>query len=104
MELRGRFSQHYSIMRSNSKKKGISFDLGVEDFEKILKLQGGRCYYSGIELGIGDSFIQRRDVSMGYTISNSIIVSGFVYKMKGLLSNDDFIGTVRKIYNYYKIG
>ena len=95
-----------SAARSGAKKRGIGFSLTVEDVEKMWRDQGGRCFYSGVELsiarGMNAASIDRVDSGGGYDVSNVVLCCSAVNLMKGRLGVEEFRGWCEAVVESWK--
>ena len=100
----------YRIYIRNSKKRGVSFNL---NFDEFIKLTNGNCYYCNVapgQLHTKPDFngshqyngIDRVDNNLGYTKINSVSCCSFCNRAKGVLSENEFLNRIAKIY-YNKI-
>lgn len=104
--LRFWFSRQMSGYRKTSRKKGVPFNLAVDDLAVQYQLQNGQCYYTGVRLcwtqRLGkvapDSMsLDRLVPSLGYTIGNVVLCSFKVNTMKGSFSESDFYSECQRI-------
>ena len=94
--------QRFSHWKSNAKDRGISFNLLLEDLEKISKT----CYYTGIPLTFEINHdntisLDRLDNNKGYEKDNVVFCCGFINYMKNDLSYEKFICTCKQISNHF---
>lgn len=76
----------YTMYRGNAKRRGIGFNLTMEQFKGFWKKP---CYYTGENINtIG---IDRLDNSKGYMVNNCVSCCKQVNMMKGKMSKMDFI-------------
>lgn len=96
----------YQSYITNSKGRGIYFDIS---FEEVIKLCSGNCHYCGSEpscvlkavdiLGVFKyNGIDRLDNTKGYIISNSVSCCKTCNWMKQKMTKDEFIIHIRKIF------
>lgn len=76
--------------------RGITLDVTVEQIEKLLVKQGGKCALSGVVMtglsGCLDKVsIDRKDSTKSYTLKNIQLVTQQVNKGKMDFSDEDFI-------------
>ena len=81
----------YCFYRFNAKKRGYSFELTVEQFEKLIP---SNCFYCGDE----SNGIDRWNNDIGYTIDNSVPCCGKCNFIKRTDNPKDFIDKIKKIY------
>lgn len=81
-------SLHYSSM-----KRGLEFNVTAKYLDELLRSQGNKCAYTGIdiELGNGRASLDRIDPKLGYIEGNVQWVYGPINHMKWDLSHDEFI-------------
>lgn len=96
-----------SRARHRAKKRGIDFDLTVEDVTEIWQEQGGRCYWFGVPMhwrddeGPRNPFIptlDRTDNRRGYTRANCVLACWGANAAKGacdLLVWEEFLRFLR---------
>ena len=94
---------------SRGKKQGIEYNLTLEDLEKILERQEGRCALSGVFLthhkdGSGskefNASIDRIDPNGNYTVNNIQLVAFRVNLLKHTLSEDMFYWWIKNIHDF----
>ena len=88
----------YGIYKQNAKQRSISFDLTLEDFDKITQKPCIYCgEFNGECNGIKYSGIDRIDSSQGYTQLNSIPCCEMCNKMKLDYNMMDWLKHIKKI-------
>ena len=97
-EIDGRIYSHY---KNNAKKRGIEFDITIEDMYKQFLLQNKKCPYTGYDLILSAKIIYRRtpktasldriDSTKGYIKENIQWVFKKINILKNDLSHDEFI-------------
>jgi hypothetical protein len=96
--------------RNRAKQKGIDFSINLPYLELLLNKQNGMCPYLKIKLthtknalttngGFETISIDRIDSSKGYIKGNVELVSGIINSMKNTLSKEEFIHTIKWVYN-----
>jgi len=93
-------SQRYPEYRYNARKRGILFELSVDEFKK---LTNEKCFYCGghskdrnpQSRGNG---IDRKDSSKGYNIENCVTCCATCNFVKNNMPFEDFIKWVRDVY------
>ncbi len=93
--------------KSRAKSKKLPFEIDVEYLEELLEQQENKCFYSGIEMGIGrlakySASIDRIDSTKGYVKGNVAFVIAAVNTMKSDLSEKEFLSIVKAIYKKQK--
>jgi hypothetical protein len=92
--------------RTRAKRKNITFDITVEDLERIYKEQDGKCFYSDITMSIVPEDMDKKHYSMsveridsarGYTYDNVVLLCCVVNNMKNDLSLTDFRDVILRI-------
>ncbi len=71
----------YWMLKYNAKKKGIPFDMNIEDFVLWYSSQLQSCHYCGLPFMMGSSYHQhpmartfdRKDNSRGYELGNVVL-------------------------------
>ena len=92
----------YKQYKRDAPRRGLSFDLSLEDLQALLAKQNGCCAYSGraltTEIGSQDKLsIDRVDSSRPYIIGNVVLCTKRVNVMKGDMPVDQFIQLVGEI-------
>lgn len=97
----------YNKFKKMAIRRGIEFNLSIEQFNDLLNESNLKCFYSGIELTTKYNnctlSLDRTDNSIGYILGNVKIVHTMVNMMKRHYSEIDFIDMCRKISNHYII-
>ena len=106
----GEISGHYwSGLKSSAEHRGIPFNLNIEEAWNQFDVQKRRCALTGLPLEMPDkwakrsdqtSSLDRIDSSQGYTTDNIQWVHKTVNRMKGSLSDSEFIDWCRKVANH----
>lgn len=76
--------------RANAKKRGLSIEITLVDFGKMLNK---KCFYCG-DYARG---LDRKDNTIGYISGNLLTCCGLCNWMKRDLTIDDFLNHIRKI-------
>ena len=95
--------------RTRARTKNIPFDLTPDFLKELWREQGGRCYWTGVEM---DFFIggprhamrpslDRLVPSEGYTRGNVVWASGFANRARGDLSPEEFAAALRVVVAAY---
>ena len=82
----------YSEYKSNASKRGLTFNLTLEEFKQFWS---GKCYYCGDK--ISSVGIDRRDSAKGYTENNLVCCCSICNSMKSNMSLKDFINKCKQI-------
>lgn len=83
-----------------AKKRGLPFELSLEEFDEITKMSCEYCGGYSDELnGIKFNGIDRIDSSKGYTVKNSVPCCEMCNRMKLDYDLEDFLEHVKKIVN-----
>lgn len=82
-------------LRQGAIRRGLSFNLTIDDLRAVYERQDKRCWYTGEPLVI-DS-IDRIDVERGYAPDNIIMCEKYVNVFRGDMSRDAFIDLCHKI-------
>ena len=90
--------------RSYSTRQNISgYDLTKEYIQELLEKQGYKCYYTGVDLKIGDKLtnptIDRIDSSKGYVKGNVVVCTEIANVMKNDLSISEMKQQIELWYN-----
>ncbi len=98
------FKVRYNAAKHRAKRKGIAFNITIKELETIFKKQKGKCFYSGLDMTLieDDRYvlsIDRVDSSIGYILSNVVLVCSVVNSMKNDLSFTDFSVIIDIIHN-----
>jgi hypothetical protein len=92
-----------SAARTRSRKTGRDFDLTRDFLLGVWREQGGRCYYTGMEMTFDGSrspsalSIDRVDSSLGYTCDNVVLCCRVINEMKSNLDVEELIRLSRMI-------
>lgn len=96
---------HHKVQSAKHRamRKGFEFTITDEIVKDILKQQGGKCYFSNIELTFkphdwSSLSIDRINNDLGYTKENIVLVTKFVNSSKNLLTNQEFIDNIKQCY------
>lgn len=88
--------------RIRAKKKGILFELTVNDILVKLVSQQFTCCYSSLPLthkpGDNRFSIDRIDSSKGYTVENTVLTTGVLNSMKGAQTVENFVAMCGKVW------
>lgn len=107
----GAFNLLYCNYKARAKKKGIKFNLTVEEFKILVSTNCVYCGRSPNQSVLGNrkrrhngdfiyNGVDRVDNEDGYTTENSISCCGICNKAKRDLPLDEFVSWVRDITNY----
>ncbi len=93
----------YMKCREGAMKRGLAFEVTLEEVEHLITQSQMRCALSGIPLTLerGNKHkvsIDRVDSSVGYVLANIQIVSAFVNMMKRDSNEGEFIDIARRIW------
>lgn len=94
--VRGRYYRY----RSDAKKRNLSWELTLEDFERIVKQP---CSYCGIDSSKRLIGVDRKDNKKGYSVDNSVPCCEIHNMMKKEMSVKEFIEECGKVVRYKKI-
>jgi hypothetical protein len=86
----------YPMYRNNARRRGISFDLDVKEFEALIP---SNCYYCSDK----SNGIDRWNSNLGYTINNCVPCCKECNFLKNNTNPDLFIERIKKMYNTLKI-
>lgn len=97
-------SKRYPEYRYNAKKRGINFELTVEQFKEIIKQ---KCHYCGgyskdRNVKSRGNGIDRKDSNEGYIYENCVTCCATCNFVKNKMGYRDFIKYIRDIYNNTK--
>lgn len=92
-------------VKTNASRRGLSCDLSVTDLKTLYETQGGLCQYSGRRMSFskGDPnrvSVDRINSATHYTISNVVLCTVTVNKMKQDLSVQEFRTLAEEIVNH----
>jgi hypothetical protein len=95
----------FSTYRRGASFRGLSFDMGIDDFRSMWGAQVGRCWYTGMEMTttVNDPnkvSIDRLDSTKGYTRENTVLCTKRVNLMKREMSVAEFRGIIRKLHEH----
>lgn len=95
-------TEYNAYIGNTVKKRGLSFQLNVEEFQKLCS---STCFYCGSEpatkMDVGKGVkngIDRVDPNIGYELTNCVTCCWNCNRMKSNMSHDDFITHIGKIY------
>ena len=103
------FNDLYIAYRNRARNKNIQFSLTKDDMRKITKQ---KCFYCGREpfreykskiSSYIYNGIDRMDNSMGYTIDNSVPCCKECNTAKSVLTVDEFVDLISRIYNNFVV-
>lgn len=88
----------FSRLKRGAEKRGIDFEITIEDIYNQYFKQNKRCAFTGVPLEFGlDASVDRIDSSSGYTFYNIQIVHKTLNMMKKDLPNDIFIAWCKMV-------
>lgn len=95
--------EQFNGIKANAKRRGIDFQLSIQDVEDQYMAQGGLCDFTlqPVEFKVGASgtaSIDRVDSSLGYAVDNICIVHKDINFMKSLMTEDEFFMLCEEIY------
>lgn len=99
----GRMKSLLSAARTRSRYAELDFDLTRDFLLGLWRKQGGKCYYTGMELTFDGNrrpsalSIDRVDSSLGYTQENVVLCSRVVNEMKSNMGVDELVELSRRI-------
>lgn len=98
------FQQRYLAARSRALKRGIECSINAETLKRLYTEQEGKCFYSGMELGLKADkkyvlSVERINSMKGYTPDNIVLVCYIVNSMKNDLPLKEFISIIRNIHS-----
>jgi len=89
----------FSKLKRDAEKRGIPFEISIEDIASTYSKQKERCAFTGFEIFFGiDASVDRIDSSKGYTVDNIQIVHKILNIMKKDIPNDEFILWCKSVY------
>lgn len=96
---------YFTALKSAAAKRGYEFTISIQDLQKLLENQGGRCALTGQRLAIGKGIrpsnqtasVDRIDSNKGYTLGNVQWVLKEINFMKQTLSQDRFLELAKLI-------
>jgi hypothetical protein len=90
---------YFSQIKLNAKKRNLSFNLTINDLDKVLKKQNFYCYLSGQIIGVHNktASLDRIDSTKGYTKDNIAWIHKDIQRMKSDFNLDYFIEICKKI-------
>lgn len=87
--------RYWSILQNNSEKRGIYFNITIDDMWELYEKQNGCCMLTGLKISIKHdnqtASLDRIDSSKGYIVGNIQWVHKDINKMKNILDNNIFI-------------
>jgi uncharacterized Zn finger protein (UPF0148 family) len=91
----------FSKLKLGADRRGLSFEITIQDIQKVYEQQDKICSFSGIPLLFGlNASIDRIDSSKGYTKDNIQIVHKTLNMMKRDLPNDEFLLWCKFVYKH----
>lgn len=99
------FRHNLVALRTKAKKRGLKFEITLEDLLNLLDQQMGLCALSGLKMAHEHNSthsvsVDRKDSSAGYTLDNIQLVRREVNFMKREMSNKHFYLICKKIALY----
>lgn len=101
------FQFRWLSAKSRADKTGMVFDITVQQLKDLWEQQGGKCFYSGIDMltevesgsgpGTYSLSIDRKDSTVGYVLDNVVLCCSIVNIMKNNLNHDEFLHIVCEI-------
>lgn len=93
-------NNRYCEYRSNARRRKISFDLTVEQFENLTKKE---CHYCGcLKCNFGKTNrgngIDRKNNNLGYTIDNCVPCCARCNFIKNSMPYEEFLQYIKKLY------
>jgi len=94
-------SAMYKLYRKSAERRGLEFNITLEDFVKLLKQD---CVYCGDTppMDSGRNGLDRVDNSAGYSLNNVVSCCIKCNRMKGKLSRKEYYGHIWKVLNHLK--
>lgn len=92
-----------SNVKRGARKRNIECHVTLEDLDALWEKQNGRCAYTNRELILGHectASLDRIDSSIGYQTGNIQFLHKDVNVSKWAMSEDDFFGMIREIYEF----
>jgi hypothetical protein len=89
------------LIKNGAKRRSIAFDLTIE---YVASLFTGRCSLSGVPIsltGRQDASLDRKDSTLSYLEGNVQWVHKILNRMKGKLSDEEFVKWCRLVVSYY---
>jgi hypothetical protein len=88
----------FGDIKEGAKKRGIEFNLRIQDIQEVWDLQAGICALTGWELEIGkDASIDRINSDIGYQSDNIQFVHKDVNWMKNAFSQEYFVKVCKAV-------
>ena len=103
------FREKLSRLRSNAKNRNKDFSISWVDLLELYNKQGGRCFYTGIEMQLSYSTntykvcpptqlsVDRLDSKKGYEKDNIVLCIFCINNFKGEMSIEEFNYIISKI-------
>jgi len=106
------FNKLYGTYRGGAKRRGLLFELTKKDFRNLTQKS---CYYCGVEprqVSVAQkntgaytyNGLDRVDNSRGYVLDNVVPCCGRCNKMKSSMLKGEFLGHIKRIYDYSILG
>jgi hypothetical protein len=93
----------YSKLKRDAEKRGITFELTLEEISDQYEAQDKLCAFTGIPLTFGiDASVDRVDSNGGYNPNNIQIVHKALNMMKKDMTNESFIAWCKLVANHGK--
>ena len=88
--------------RGRATRRGIDFAIGLDELVELWENQGGKCYYTGVEMTYAEGdrtavSLDRIDPSKGYVSENVVLCCWIVNLMKLDLSVEGFKQWCQKV-------
>jgi len=97
---------YYTQLKKSAEKRGIEFDISIEDIWNLFISQNRKCSLSNVELYFtkgkerGTASLDRIDSNLGYNIDNIQWIHKDINKTKSNLDQDDYIDICRNVAKY----
>lgn len=99
------FRSLFKAQEKGAVARNLTFSLSVADLERQWAAQGGRCFYTGVEMTWQKNdwrrvSVDRRDNAIGYSCANIVLCTVRANMMKRDMSVTEFIEAARLITNH----
>ena len=95
----------FNKYKTSAERRGIEFNLTIEEIADIMEIQKFKCFMTGWDLNFPetgspqntDASIDRIDNSVGYVKDNVHIVHKWVNMMRGKYQIEDFVNVCKAV-------
>lgn len=92
-------STYISKLKADAKRRSISFNVDIDDLDKLYEKQNGKCNLSGVDIYFSDgsASLDRIDSKRGYEKDNVQLLHRRINEMKWDYQQQEFVDWCRKV-------